>query len=169
MSDPAVNSILLQVRAPFSPLSHAARVVTVPVANPSRRRSRDATFALTSLFFSSFSACASPFRPRPRLVTAQLTLPQHHLIHHTLQVFPRHASPNDIKHPCPEGWSFKTNGSNQAYFMYHPTKKTSWQDPRFLPSGWQQHVNQDGSIEYTYKEREGGVVVYKTPVDPRGL
>lgn len=37
-----------------------------------------------------------------------------------------------------------------AYFIrYAPAQRTTWQDPRFLPSGWQQHVAPNALVYYT--------------------
>jgi hypothetical protein len=61
------------------------------------------------------------------------------------------------------------NQKNQIYFMHHSTKQTSWQDPRFLPTGWSQMCSSAGEVVYEYRETEGAAVIYRTPVDPRAL
>lgn len=86
-----------------------------------------------------------------------------------LQAFPRSAVAEDIRKPFPPQWGMKVNQKNQIYFMHHGTKQTSWQDPRFLGTGWLQTVTPSGDIIYEYRESDDGVIIYKTPVDPRAL
>lgn len=49
-------------------------------------------------------------------------------------------------------------------FKYAPTRQTSWQDPRFLPAGWEQRVDQQGKLYFAHSQTRN-----TSWFDPRGL
>jgi len=78
---------------------------------------------------------------------------------------PKRATPEDELIPLPRFWSLRVEQSTgYVRFMYRPTKKDTYQDPRGLPGGWSQCLSSRGEL-YWYQSSTGGT----TKTDPRGM
>ena len=64
----------------------------------------------------------------------------------------------------PPGWGKRVTTNGKVYFCYHPTRSTSWVDPRLVPLGWEARLEPDGTMFfYSHKFQTW------TYTDPRGL
>lgn len=67
--------------------------------------------------------------------------------------------------PLPPNWELRKASNGRPYFADHRTKKTTWQDPRFLPTGWDQRIDPiSNRVYFAYHRTQ-----QTTFVDPRGL
>lgn len=48
-------------------------------------------------------------------------------------------TPDDIE--LPPRWEQRKAASGRVYFADHVSKKTTWQDPRFMPDNWDQRLD----------------------------
>lgn len=50
--------------------------------------------------------------------------------------------------PLPPGWEARRDRTGRVYFVNHGNRETSWVDPRPLPDGWEQRVDQKTRRKY---------------------
>lgn len=78
----------------------------------------------------------------------------------------RRRRPEHSSAPLPRYWSQRVAQDGTVYFAFakHDVQQTTYQDPRFLPAGWEQLLTLDGRAYYARAAVEA-----TTWVDPRGL
>lgn len=58
----------------------------------------------------------------------------------------------------------REDDQGHVYFRFAPTKQTTWQDPRLLPHGWSQQIDNHGMLYFSYKPARATCWL-----DPRGM
>ncbi|XXQ31599.1 WW domain-containing protein [Plasmodiophora brassicae] len=76
----------------------------------------------------------------------------------------RRVCDEDYLQPLPRGWTLAVDETGTVFFRYHPTKQTTWLDPRYLPPGWEQSITLDGDVFFF-----SHVTKNSTWTDPRSL